>query len=63
MVGYDHVVIIENGCEKAAECVISTDVAPEPITATVPARSKVELTTFRGSPASVFTPKVECKLR
>jgi len=61
--GYDHVVVIENGCDRAADCVVSTDVAPEPITATVEARKTVELTTFRGSPASVFTPKVSCKLR
>lgn len=63
VIGYDHVVIIENGCDKPAECVISTDVAPEPITATVEAKKTVELTTFRGSPATVFTPKVTCKLR
>lgn len=60
--GYDHVVVIENGCDKPASCVITTDVAPEPIQATVEAKKKVELTTFRSSPATAFKPKVECKL-
>jgi len=62
-VGYDHVVVIENGCDKPASCVVSTDVAPEPIHATVAPKTKIELTTFRGSPATAFEPKVECKLR
>ncbi|MFT3775667.1 MAG: hypothetical protein QM820_60745 [Minicystis sp.] len=60
--GYDHVVTIENGCDKPAKCTVSTDVAPEPIEATVPAKQKIELTTFRSSPATAFKPKVDCKL-
>ena len=32
--GYNHVVEIENTCDKAAACVVSTDVAPDPIEAT-----------------------------
>jgi hypothetical protein len=59
-IGYNHVVGIQNGCDKPAACVVSTDVAPDPIRATVPAKEKVELVTFRGSPASTFKPKVEC---
>lgn len=62
-VGYDHVVTIENGCDRAAACAVSTDVAPEPIHATVEAKQTVELTTFRNSPASVFKPRVECALK
>lgn len=61
--GYNHVVTIENGCDEPAACVISTDVAPDPIQATVPAKQKVELTTFRGSPASTFKPRVECTVQ
>jgi hypothetical protein len=60
--GYNHVVGIENGCDMPAACVVSTDVAPDPIQATVAAKQKVELVTFRGSPSSTFKPKVECKL-
>jgi hypothetical protein len=62
-VGYNHVVEIENGCDKAAACVVSTDVAPDPIEATVPAREKIELVTFRGSPSYTFKAKVDCTLR
>jgi hypothetical protein len=58
--GYNHVVTIENGCERAVACVVSTDVAPDPIQATVESKKRVELTTFRGSPARVFTPRVKC---
>jgi hypothetical protein len=61
--GYNHVVGIENGCDKPVACVVSTDVAPDRIQATVPAKQKVELVTFRGSQASTFKPKVECKLQ
>jgi 6-phosphofructokinase len=61
--GYDHVVVIENGCDKPAACVITTDVAPEPIQATVEPKQRVELTTFRNSPATAFKPKVECKVK
>ncbi len=60
--GYNHVVGIDNGCDKPVACVITTDVAPDPLKATVPGKQKVELVTFRGSPASTFKAKVECSL-
>jgi hypothetical protein len=61
--GYNHVVWIENECSAPAACTLSTDVAPDPIEATVAAKEKAELTTFRGSPASEFKAKVSCKLQ
>jgi hypothetical protein len=61
--GYNHVVHVENGCERPVACVISTDVAPDPIQATVPAKESTELVTFRGSPSYTFKPHVECKLQ
>ena len=61
--GYNHVVGIENGCSKPAACVVSTDVAPDPIRVTVAPKERTELTTFRGSPSSTFKPKVECTLQ
>ena len=61
--GHNHIVLIENNCDRPAACVVSTDVAPDPIQATVPAKQKVELTTFRGSPASTFKAKVDCTLQ
>jgi hypothetical protein len=62
-IGYNHVVGIENSCDKPAACVVSTDVAPDPIKATVGPKQKTELVTFRGSPASTFKAKVECTLQ
>jgi hypothetical protein len=61
-VGNNHVVYIENSCDRAASCNVSTDVAPDPIQASVQPKQRTELVTFRGSPAFTFKPKVECKL-
>jgi hypothetical protein len=58
--GYNHWVIIDNACLHAIACVVSTDVAPEPIPVSVDAKSRAEVLTFRGSPASVFQPRAEC---
>lgn len=58
--GYNHVVGIENTCDKPVACTVSTDVAPDPIHATVQPKEKTELTTFRGSPSYTFKAKVEC---
>lgn len=60
--GYDHEVEITNQCERAAECVVSTDVNPEPIAAHVDAGTSVTVLTYRGSPAYAFTAKVACRL-
>jgi len=61
--GYNHVVILTNGCSKAATCRVSTDVSPQPVTAEVAAGTTVEVLTFAASPASSFTPRVSCTLR
>jgi hypothetical protein len=61
--GYNHVVGIENGCDKPAACTVSTDVAPSPVQATVPAKERVDVMTFRGSPTTVFKPNVACTLQ
>ena len=60
--GYNHVVIIENGCSKAATCDVSTDVNPEQQKAEVASGATVEVTTFMGSAASQFVAKVTCTL-
>lgn len=60
--GYDHIVRIANGCERAATCDVSTDVNPTPERTTIPSKEQVEILTFRGSPAREFVPRVECKL-
>lgn len=61
--GYNHVVSIDNGCTRAADCEVSTDVAPEKLAVTVPAAESRDLVTFRGSPASEFKATVKCALK
>lgn len=62
-VGYHHLVHLANACPVDADCVVSTDVNPEPQKVQVPARSEVVVTTFLDSPARVFTPRVTCTMR
>lgn len=60
--GYDHIVTLDNGCEKPATCLVSTDVNPETVSVALgPGESKSVLT-FRGSPARTFRAHVSCKL-
>jgi len=61
--GYDHIVEIRNGCSAAAECQVTTNVAPEPVGVRVGAGQTVEVLTFRGSPASAFKARVRCGLK
>lgn len=61
--GYNHVVVLRNGCSKAATCTVATDVAPQPQTVEVAARATAEVTTFMASPSQTFTAKVSCALR
>ena len=60
--GYNHIVILENGCSKAATCTVSTDVNPQPQTAEVPSQQTVEVLTFMASASSTFVAKVTCTL-
>lgn len=61
--GYDHVVHLDSGCDRDAACAVSTDVNPAVQRVIVPARRSVEVVTFIGSPARVFSPNVTCELR
>ncbi len=60
--GYNHIVHVQDTCATPAECDVSTDVNPQPSHVSVPAHGEVEVTTFLGSPARVFVPKVDCKM-
>ncbi len=60
--GYDHVVTVHNGCDKAAQCEVSTDVAPKVISLSVRAHASESVVTYRGSPAYEFSAKVRCRL-
>jgi hypothetical protein len=59
---YDHIVRIDNGCDKDASCEIATDVSPEVITTDVPSKDYRELVTYRGSPSTEFHARVKCDL-
>jgi hypothetical protein len=61
--GYNHIVHVKDVCDAAADCVITTDVNPEPTKLSVDGKSEAEINTFLGSPARVFTPKVVCTMR
>lgn len=60
--GYNHVVILENGCSKPATCTVSTDVNPAPQKAEVAPSTTVEVMTFMGANSSTFVAKVSCAL-
>lgn len=60
--GYNHVVILTNGCSKSATCSVSTDVNPTPSSAEVATNTTVEVLTFSGSPAATFFARVSCRL-
>ena len=61
--GYNHVVLLKNGCSKAATCSVSTDVNPQATTVDVASAASVEVLTFTASPAQTFHARVTCKLR
>lgn len=60
--GYDHLVTIDNGCDRGAECIVRTNVSPDPIAVRVEAAERETVVTFRGSPASEFSARVRCNL-
>jgi hypothetical protein len=61
--GYDHLVYIHNGCDGTADCTVRTDVNPETMQVSVSSGAEVEVVTWVGSPARVFTATVACRLR
>jgi hypothetical protein len=60
--GYNHIVHVANVCQSNAECDVSTDVNPQAQHISLAGGATTEVNTFLGSPARVFTPKVDCKL-
>jgi hypothetical protein len=61
--GYNHLVHVANACQAAAECIVSTDVNPDEQKVTVNGKSEEVVTTFMGSPARAFAPRVKCTMR
>ena len=60
--GYDHWVVIHNGCQREAACAVTTDVNPQAIHVGVPVNKTREVLTYRGSPAREFRARVRCRL-
>ena len=60
--GYDHFVIVHDGCDRAAACDVSTNAHPDPIHVTVQAGHDREVLTFQLSPSREFTATVHCTL-
>src|SRR5262245_12735354 len=52
--GYDHVVDLNNTCDKAMRCDVSTDVNPTPSSVDLAPGEAKSVLTYRGSPASEF---------
>jgi hypothetical protein len=61
--GYNHIVHVKDLCDVGADCVITTDVNPEPTKLSVGPKSEAEINTWLGSPARVFVPTVVCTMR
>jgi hypothetical protein len=59
--GFDHLVHLTSACEKVAECRVSTNVNPKEQVVRLAPGAKETVLTFRGSPASTFTAKVDCR--
>lgn len=61
--GYDHLVDLQNGCEKSVVCTVKTNVTPEAQQVSLPAGEATTVITYVGSPAREFTPQVSCQYR
>lgn len=59
-VGYDHIVTLKSSCKKRVTCSVKTDVNPDPARVELEPGEQKSVTTWRGSPARVFTPIVNC---
>ncbi len=62
IMGYNHLVHIDNTCERSVECLVSTDVSPETQRVHLEAKSMKTVVTFKGSPARTFRATVDCQL-
>lgn len=61
--GYNHLVHLHNTCKKAATCSVQTDVNPDAKDVLLAPDKKTTVTTFLGSPSSVFQAKVSCRAK
>lgn len=57
---YNHWVYVTNGCDGPVSCTVGTDVSADTASVEVAPGERSETSTFLGSPASAFTPHVDC---
>ncbi|MCC7541899.1 MAG: hypothetical protein IT379_37110 [Deltaproteobacteria bacterium] len=62
VVGYDHLVRVENTCDRRARCEVWTDVNTTRVAVALAPTQSTEVVTFSESPARTFRPTVECTL-
>jgi hypothetical protein len=62
-VGYDHIVTLKSTCKTPMACSVKTDVNPDVASVELEPGESKSVVTWRGSPARVFTPIVDCKER
>jgi hypothetical protein len=62
VIGYDHIVHLDNQCLRDANCSVATNVNPTPQIVFVQAGQQLQVTTWRGSPSYQFAARVECTL-
>lgn len=60
--GYDHHVFVKNGCDRAADCRVTTSVNPEPASLRVVPGATESVVMWRGSPAREFAARADCTL-
>lgn len=60
-VGYGHWVSLDNGCDTAVECDVSTDVAPTNVHVSLARGQHRDVNTFLSSPAREFAATVTCR--
>jgi len=59
--GYDHIVRLQNRCDAAVRCQVSSDVRSDPVDVGVEPGARVEVVLWRGSPVRVFNARVDCR--
>jgi hypothetical protein len=59
--GYDHIVRLQNRCDAAVRCRVSSDVRSDPLDVGVDPGARVEVVLWRGSPVRDFNAKVDCR--
>ena len=58
---YDHIVTLDNTCDTAMRCEVSSDVNPTPASVDLAKGETKSVLTYRGSPASEFKAQVVCR--